>query len=181
MTEIIQIIANIASVIVAVGALIVAFCIERRNQLRFNDQLKQSREIAIANMKPLLTIHPKSYIDHKGIALANRGVGTAVITDIEFEKDGCTTRSLVELFDLGPGFMWDTFWKFSSDKYYLPANEKYQLVKLTTERLVAQGLSDKSALELLVKWQEQKSGIKVRVEYTDLLGNALDPYLTTLT
>ena len=180
MTEILETIAGAATVAVAVAALCVTFHVERRNQKRFDEQLKQSRQIAIANMKPLLTIHSQTYVNHKGITLANRGVGTAVITDIEFKKDGRTTCNLVTLFNLGHDFMWDTYWKFSGDKYYMAADGKYQLVELTGKNLVAQGWSERQALELLNKWQEQKSGIRVRVEYADLLGNAMDPYVTTL-
>ena len=180
MTELIQTIVGVASVVVAGAALYVAFRIERRNQLRFDDQLQQSREIAIANIKPLLTIHSQIYVNRKGISLVNRGVGTAVITDIEFEKQGRTTRNIVELFDLGSDVLWDTFWKFSGEEYFLSADGKYQLVELTAENLVVQGRTNEKALELLAKWQEQKSGISVRIKYSDLLGNASDPYLTTL-
>jgi len=173
-------IASVASVVVAIVALFVAFRVERRNQLRFEEQIKQSRDIAIANMRPLITVRSQIYINHKGITLSNFGVGTAVITNIEFEKDGYSTHNLVELFDLGTEFKWDTFWKFSGDKYILSADGKYQLVKLTSENLVEQGWSEEQAIELLSKWQEQKSGINVRVEYEDLLGNTLEPYITSL-
>lgn len=176
MTEI----ASIVSMVVAIVALFVAFRVERRNQLRFDDQLKQSRKFAIANMKPLITIQSQIYINRKGITLSNFGVGTAVITNIEFEKGGYSTRSLVELFDLGTEFMWDTFWKFSGDKYYIPANGRRQLVELTSKNLVKQEWSEDEAIALLAKWQAQKAGINVRIEYEDLIGNTLEPYITTL-
>lgn len=134
--EVIQGVASIASVVVAVVALCVAFRVERRNQRRFEEQLKQSREIAIANLTPLLTIQSQVYVNRKGVTLANRGVGTAVITNITFEKEGRTSRCLVELFDLGSDFLWDTFWTFSGDRYYLPADKTYQLVELRADSLV---------------------------------------------
>ncbi len=180
MIEIIQAVAGIMSTLVAVAALYLAFRYERRNHLRFEDQLKQSKEIASANVMPLLTIHSQTYVDSKGISLVNGGIGTAVITDIEFIKEGRTTRSLVDLFDLGPDFMWNSFWRFSGSKYYLRAGKKYQLVKLTVKNLVSQGWSEEEAKELLLGWQEQKTGIRIRIEYSNVLDNSMEPYCETL-
>ena len=180
MIEFVQVVAGVASTLVAVTALYMSFRSERRSQLRFEDQLQQSREIAAANLKPLLIIRSQTYVNRKGITLVNGGVGTAVITDIEFSKDGRSTRHLVELFDLEAGYMWDTFWRFSGRKYYLRAGEKYQLVEMTVDGLLRQGCTEDQALKLLARWQKQKSGIKVRVEYEDLLGNSVEPYSDTL-
>ena len=180
MIETVQVVAGVMSTLVAVVALYLAFRNEKRNQLRFEEQLKLSQEIAIANVKPLLTIHSQVYVDNKGISLFNGGIGTAVITDIEFEKDGRTTQNLVELFNLGSDFYWDTFWKFSGRKYYLRAGRSYQLVKLTLKKLEDQGFPQDKALRLLSKWQEQKSGINVRIQYSDVFGNPTEPYTDTL-
>ena len=180
MIEIIQIVASILVAVAAVAALYLSYRNEKRNQDRFADQLKLSQEIASANIRPLLTIHSQIYVNDIGISLINKGIGTAVITDIEFEKDGRTTKSIVDFFDLGSDIMWDTFWKFSEKKSYLSAGKKRQLVELTVGNLKTQGWPEEKAIELLSRWQEQKRGIKIRIEYSDVLGNSIEPYCDTL-
>ena len=157
-----------------------AFRNEKRNQERFDDQLKQSQEVACANLKPLLTIHTQTYVDSKGVSLINGGIGTAVITDIKFEKGKSTTNSLVDLFDLDNDFNWDTYWRFSGNNYYLRAGDKYQLVKLTIRNLIDQGWSNNESKEILLRWQDQKTGVRICVKYSDILGNTMETYCQTL-
>jgi hypothetical protein len=71
----IQAIAGASSTLVALAALITAFQVERRNQKRFAEQLRQSRELAQAHIRPLLTISSQGYEDLKSVRLVNRGAG----------------------------------------------------------------------------------------------------------
>ena len=181
MMDLLTQLAPVASIVVSLLALVVVFRVEHRNQKRFETQLEQSREIAAANLRPLLSLRSQIYVNQKGVSLENFGVGTAVISSIEFFRDGeKPTRHLVELFESPDDYAWDTFWRFSTKRYYLAAGTKHQLVKLTSANLIGQGCSEERALKLLEAWQSQKSGIRVRVRYEDVLDNrqeALDEVL----
>ncbi len=97
-----QVFANVGSIVVAIFAVWIAF----------REQLEQSREIARANLKPLLSIYSQVDATLKSVMLANRGVGAAVITRIEFSKGNEKTQNLAEFFQLGGSFHWGSFRKF---------------------------------------------------------------------
>src|SRR5262245_61258198 len=113
-------IATIISSIAAVVAILVALFVEWRMHKRFSRQLERDERIAIANIKPLLAVYPSKFINKKAVTLHNYGVGTAVITAISFSKgDKREKVSLVSLFDLGQNVVWDYFWNFREDRYYV--------------------------------------------------------------
>jgi len=176
----IQTVTGISSVAVAVLALIVAFFVENRNYTRFKQQLEQSKKIAEANVKPLLLVQSEVYENVKSINLANRGVGVAVITKIEFSRGGGPVNNIVDLFEFKSNFAWDTFQEFSVTQTYLSPGKQISLVRLTEKGLTTQGFDATQIRRILNDWQIQKSGIKICVEYQDVLGNQQNDYVVTL-
>jgi hypothetical protein len=168
---VIQTIANVLIAIVALAALIVALLVERRNQARFEENLHQSRILAQANIKPLLTISSEIYEHSKSVRLINRGIGTAVITKVEFSRGEQKTTDLSELFRINGKFKWETFRRLPPTKVFVSPNETIDLVRLSAQHLDAQGISEQETRSILSQWQRQKSGIQILLEYEDVLGN----------
>jgi hypothetical protein len=196
----IKTIATILSALVAIGALIVAFLVERRNQARFKEQLRQSRdaesrnqarfeerlrqsrELAQANIKPILTISSENYEDRKSVRLINRGIGPAVITKVAFFRGKePPTANLVELFHrIDRPFQWETFSRLPAEGLTVPKDETIDLVRLSKKHLLGQGISEQEARSILARWRQEKTGIQVLLEYEDVLGNRQPAYEDTL-
>ena len=178
----IKTIAPLLSVLLAIGALIVASFVERRNQKRFEEQLRQSRELAQANIKPILTISSENYEHRKSVRLINRGIGPAVITKVAFFRGKePPTANLVELFHLiDRQFQWETFRRLPPEGLTLPKDEIIDLVRLSKKHLLAQGISEQEAGSILAQWRQQKTSIQVLIEYEDVLGNRQPAYEDTL-
>lgn len=167
----IQTIVGALSAFAALAAVIVAVCSERRNQRRFDEQLRESRELAQANVKPLLAVSSQTYADLKSVRLTNRGIGSAIITKVEFSRGQQRTTDLVDLFQINERpFLWETFRRLPN-RYFVAPSDTIYLVKLSAPHLRQQGLSEQEAGSILAQWQQQKSGIHVLLEYEDVLGN----------
>ena len=169
--DMIQTIVGALSAFAALAAVIVAVCSERRNQRRFDEQLRESRELAQANVKPLLSVSSQTYADLKSVRLINRGIGSAVITKVEFSRGQQRTTDLVDLFQINGEFSWETFRRLPKSRFFVAPNETIDLVKLSAPHLHGQGVSEQETISILAQWQQQKSGIHVRLEYGDVLGN----------
>jgi len=165
-------VAIIATVAVALAALLFSF-------FTFKSQLKQSERVARANIKPLLSMKSLNYSDLKSICINNYGIGPAVVTKAEFcrERSESTDR-IVDLFDL-PVKNWDTFTNLPP-KRAIPEKAEVILVKLSLKRLLSDGVEEGKAFDLLKKWNEQKSGIEIKIEYEDILGNRQEPLVEIL-
>ena len=172
----IQAVASILSVLVAVTALAIAFRVEARNSVRFQDQQNLTKEIALANIRPVLAAYTLEYINLKGLTLSNCGVGTAVITDVEFSKNGRTVKNVAKLFSFDKPVIWDTYWTFLKAEDYLRAGDKRALVKLSKGNLVKQGFTEEQALHVLESWQEQLDGITLAATYQNILGNEQEAF-----
>lgn len=174
--NVIHTIASVLTAIVALVALIVAFFVERRNQARFEEQLRQSRDTAKANIKPLLIISSEVFDDVKSVRLINRGIGTAIITRVEFSRCEQRTTNLVELFQINGQFKWETFRRLPATNVFISPNETIDLVRLSAQHLQTQGISIEDTRSILKQWQQQKSGIRILLEYEDVLGNRQPAY-----
>ena len=165
-------IANIAAVTVALVALLFSV-------FSFRSQLNQAERIARANLKPLLSIRSQIYANLKSICVVNYGVGPAVVTKAEFCRTGNdSTDRIVDLFDL-PVPNWDTFTRLPP-KRAIQTEGEVTLVKLSLQRLLTDNVQEKEATDLLRRWEDQKSGIQVKIEYEDILGNHQEPLLDVL-
>jgi hypothetical protein len=70
------------------------------------------------------------------------------------------------------------FWETYQDVWsglVLPAQEGIVLIKESAKHLVNQGLSEPAALNLLRQWQDERRGIRIHIEYTDIYGNEMEP------
>jgi hypothetical protein len=175
----IQAAANVSAVIVACLALYLAYKAEKRNQDRFDAQLRQSRELTQASIIPLLQITSEKFEDMKAIKLVNRGIGPAIITNIKFSRGTQETDYLLDLFRkplveyAGRPFKWAYLRGLDDKRTFVGANQTIDLMRLSAKNLCEQeeGFTPSEALAILDRWQQLKSGIEVRIEYKDALEN----------
>lgn len=178
--DVIQATSNLLAVLIAAIAVIVTIRAENRAVKKFRADIALQEKIAKANLRPLLAIFTSEFADNKGIVLLNAGIGTAVITNIVFSKDGKTARSVSHLFDLPDGIRWNNSWYFRPRKHYLSAGKSIDLVRLTASNLMRQGVSDSEVARVLVAWQDQMPGISINIKYEDVMGNKQEDYEITL-
>lgn len=164
---------SIASLIVALAAL--TFSI-----FSFKRQQDRAEVHARASVKPLLSIKSQTYTDLKSIRLFNYGVGPAIIIKAEFRRgrEGPPTNNIVKLFSLD--IVWESFVNVVSNRA-IPAEGEIVLIKQSLSHLQSsQGYTREAALSLLQQWQQQKTGILVRIEYEDIYGNQMPVFEETL-
>jgi hypothetical protein len=169
-SETFRLIAQAASTAVAFVAIYLSFRSERRNQIRFQEQLDLSRRIAEANIRPLLSLTAKTYVDRKGLELENLGTGTAVITKLTFQRGKHIASDILDVLDLEVDVEWDDFTSSISN---IPSKTSENLVELSEEKLLEQGISKSKAAALLEKLAGQIDEIKLTVTYEDVLGNVI--------
>jgi len=173
-------IAAVASALIALAALVFSV-------ISFQNQQARAAAQQRASIKPLLWIHPQRYRDRKALLLRNYGLGPAIIRRAGFMREGhAATNRIVELFDLrtpgGPSrsIVWETFDTVERGRA-IPAQGEIVLIRQSLEHLVGQGIEESEGLRLLEAWQQQRTGIRVTIEYEDILGNTLEPLDFTLT
>ncbi len=179
----IQAIASILSGAAAIVAIWIAVQVERKTNERFAKQLEREEVLAEATIRPLLSIYASKFLDTKAITLRNYGLGTAIITSVLFtRKDGKEEKMLVtDLFDFPRPITWDYYWRFREKRYYLAAGEKLTLAKLTAKGLAEDGMAQAEITRILESLQQQMDGLKIQLEYQDVLGNQQEPCEVTLT
>jgi len=174
--------AALASVVVAVAALAFSIISFQRQQARAEKQQARAEKLTVDSVKPLLWIQSEEYVDLKSIRLRNYGMGPAIIKSARFEKDGQhPTERIVELFmrlnteRLPAGrIRWATFAALPT-KRVIPAQGEVPLLRLTFESLENQGVEGRDGLQLLEQFDNEKKGIKARIEYKDIFGNEMEP------
>jgi hypothetical protein len=183
-------IAAITSAVIALAALGFTIFSFRRQQDRADKQLAQAdkqqvqaERFAFSSVRPILRINPQSYRNLKSLRLSNHGLGPAIVTEARFEKNGQPpTPKVVDLFQhlfvsahYPQGqLLWETFqdvWPGLA----LPAQKDILLIKQSATHLIDQGMSEDAALDLLRKWQDERRGIRVYINYTDIYGNKMEP------
>jgi hypothetical protein len=172
---IIQSVASLLSIAVAISALAVALRSESRTGRRFEADHELASRIAIANIRPILAVFTAEHTNLRGITLANYGVGTAIITSLSFSRDDVVTRNMVELFNFEHPAVWDNYWGFSEDRYYLRAGGQVTLARIS-ESTVTAVHGEEVAREMLDSFRRQSAGIEIRMTYEDVLGTVQDPY-----
>lgn len=179
-SAVMQAIATLLSVVVAAFAVILAIRAEFRASQRFRAEIELQKQVAEANIKPILAVFTSEFLNNKGIVLTNAGIGTAIITNINFSRGDKTVKSMPYLFDFPSKVIWDYFWTFGERAHYLVAGKSIDLIRLTADHLIEHGFSEDKADEILNSMQEQMSGIGIKVEYEDILGNKQKIYERTL-
>lgn len=109
----------------------------------------------------------------------NYGVGPAVIRKAEFRRgpDGIPTNKIIDLFNLN--IVWESYVNVPSNRA-IPAEGEILLIQVSLAQLRGQGHDEKTALAILDRWQDQKTGILVRIEYEDIYGNPMPTHEETL-
>jgi hypothetical protein len=176
-------ISAVASTLIALAALIFAVLSFRSQQARADKQQSQAEKFDVSSVRPILRINAQNYVDLKSLQLCNHGLGPAILQNARFDKDGaCSTSNVVELFRhlfeaAAPSrdqLLWETFQNVWPG-LVLPAQARIALIKESVEHLTGQGMSRPDALELLQRWQDEKRGIGVHIEYADIYGNEMEP------
>ncbi len=175
MIKIIQALSSISSVLVAIIALIIAYRVERRTQARFSDQLDEARKLSEANVKPLLCIYTRGYINDRGLRLENQGLGTAIITNIIISRGNREADTVVDLINMEDKIVWDSYWRFRKPITYLAAGDNKRLVALTLKRLEADGFNNERAMQTLDKLKDELNKISIEIKYSDVFGNEQPP------
>jgi hypothetical protein len=171
LTDLIQSVVGVFSIILALIAIIATWSIEKRTKDRFQNEQDLNKKIAEANAKPILSVWTTEYKKHKGITLINCGTGTAIITKIEFSKGSESEKNIAKLFKKSKNFLWDTCWTFSDTKFYIQAGKEIVLVKLTLKGLEEQNFSNEEALLILEEWQSNMEGIRILITYDNVFDN----------
>lgn len=168
-TSLLDTIANLLTVVVAVIAIIVTFVLDARTK-------KREMEVAAAHVKPLLAIETEEFEDHKSVKLVNHGHGTAVMTHILIAKHGKADpiNRLANLMYTSreTELMWNQSIYFTPGQtQYLDAGKSLDLVLLTEEFLEGENLSTEEIEQVLADWKKELSGISIEIVYEDVLRN----------
>jgi hypothetical protein len=153
-----QTVAVVAATLAAIAAILFGY---------YQSQIQQTNAdlIAHANIKPLLNTYFEWTNDSKSLTLINYGIGSALITSIEFIRtDGkSSSSSLVDLLDINDGFNYAYFG--TSGSYIEPGGKTV----LATSKYL-EGLDSDQREKIFKSWVDQMSNISIRIAYTDILG-----------
>jgi hypothetical protein len=174
--EIIQTVAQVASVIVATIAIVYAVDANKQSQLVFDAQLKQSERLAAANMAPLLYTRMQKIINSNGdtcfieISIENTGGGTALINSFfAVGEFGDKENSIPAAIDSNSRQFVSRYTYIGSGQY-VPPNDSLLLVRISATEIVASGQADMSkALEVIEDFQQRLSGVVLELEFSNVL------------
>ena len=176
----IEAVSVLLSTILASIAIAISLWAQGRTRRHFEAQLELSQKVAAANVKPIVALFTMEYLDKKGIILSNAGVGTAIITNIEFYRDSQSAKNLAHLFQLPEQVIWDKHWTFLQSKFYLKAGQDLVILKLSSSNLQKQGFDEQETRKILDSWKNQLEGIEINITYEDVLGNKQEHYRRTM-
>ena len=168
---VVQILTQYAAIFLAAIAAFLALRAEFRSQVRFKEQLRQSRELAERNVRPLLHVVQHAFDEEGGLMLHNNGAGLAVIKHLTCSRDGKESSDLVEVLGFDD-ITWDEFTEVA-DEFYIQPGEALTMVQLTLEHLGKQGYSEEDAREMLDNLEKQLDETTVVVTCEDVFGNVI--------
>lgn len=190
-------IANLFSVIVAVAALGFAVYSQKLaakqfndgaklQEAQFNERVKLQEKIATANVRPLLTVgqSPRATVAEAiNVVLFNDGLGPAAIKKVTFTRGKATGRSIPSVLDAPDhprSYSWDAYKEFSDAGTYLRHGENFVLAALTLNNLKAQGFYGNTGQALIFDVENAIRGIKISIEFEDILGHKQPNFEATL-
>lgn len=179
-TAAIQTVVSVTSIVVAILAVVIAIRVEKRTAHRFTAEQALTQRLAIANIKPILSVTITQFEDLRGVNLWNHGTGTAVINAVAFSRNGQPVRNLVKLFEFQHRVVWDDFWAFGTGVYYVRPGEKITVVKLSLGKFLTPQYGPAIAAEILESFKNQLPGITLSFSYQDVLGSEPLHYTRTL-
>jgi len=171
MSVAVQVLAQDAGIFLAGIAAFLALRAEYRSHLRFKEQLRQSRELAERNARPLLHVMQHSFDNEGGLMLYNNGAGVAVVKHVACSRAGESSSDIVNVLGFDD-VTWDEFTELA-DEFHIQPREALTMVQLTLDHLIEQGYSDDVAREMLEQLEKQLDETTVRVTYEDVFGNVI--------
>lgn len=178
--NLVQSLVGVATLIVAIVSIFIGLRAERRNSERFSIQMQHAEDMVAASIRPLVSVYSQVYKKKKSLILCNRGLGPAIVTLGEFSKNGRTTNNVKDLFEFDVDIPWDSWRKLTKGTFSVAPGQEIVLLKLSEATLKSREFSESQAVELLESWQNQKTGIEVRIDYQDAVGRVQETYKATL-
>jgi hypothetical protein len=169
MSELAQVVAQYAAVLLSALAVFLALRAEYRSHRRFQQQL----DLAQRNGRPLLHVMQHSFDNEGGMLLYNNGAGVAVVRSLSCVRGNEESRDLVDVLDLGTDITWDEFIELA-DEFYIQPREALIMVQLTREHLIEQGFAEDSATNMLDQLEMQLDETTITVTYADVFGNVIE-------
>jgi hypothetical protein len=124
-----------AQTIAAIAATLAAIAAIGMGYYQFKKQQDNSDRIAHASIKPLLGIYECAFEDHKAVNLRNYGVGTAVITSVQINRNGNqSVFKLADLFKFPYDLLWDDFWVFGKGTNFVQSGQEIILAEITKKK-----------------------------------------------
>ncbi len=161
--------AQIISTFVAVVALFIGLRNETRNQRRFQLQLDQSRRVAEAANKPLLSVEYEKYEDEKAVTLHNRGPGTAIVTSLVFHRGSKKSTDMSDLILLDKEIDWIEAGEFATP-FYMEGGSNQDALRINADRLTECGIAGAAQQELLDDIEQQVDDVGIAIKYEDVFG-----------
>lgn len=139
----------------------------------------QDTMIAHANLKPLLRAGFYSDDSTKILTLQNLGSGTALITDVQFYRNGNHSREISDIIDShsAPYFVFS----FGSGRISINSGGRVNLAEIALEDLAQEWYNKSQIDEIMNAWTKSINGTTIEVNYEDTLGEkqTLREYLIT--
>jgi hypothetical protein len=169
--ESIKLAAQVTSTLVAVVAVVIGLRIETRNQRRFAEQLSQSRKVAQAAARPMISVESEGYENEKAVTLVNHGPGTAIVTKLTIERSGRHAKDIVELLDVKEkaDIVWNENTTYETP-YYMAGKSSEDAFRIKAERLIENKIPAKRVQPLLDEIDNQLEEIVISIEYEDVFG-----------
>ena len=162
--SLLNIIVDISTIIIAVGALAVAVI-----------SLNFSRKTGRNNVRPIINTQISSKRrNSKFFEIKNYGLGTAIITKIHFEYDSNRLNNIVDHIDI-PYEACQNYWHFTQTVYHIGPQESIYPV-LISEKFCKE-IKDKNYIDYAERFLDRINKIKIYIEYEDVYGNKIKPYI----
>ena len=164
-----------SSVIVAVGALILAWRADRRSQEQFTANLKLQQKIADANLQPQLTVHVEKPEDKRAIILMNEGLGPAKGVKVTYAKgDRQSMTNIADVMGM-PSFPF----RYHVDAVLhivdaqgipIGSGNHRDIFAVTRAHLLEQMLNEDQIHQLFDEIDSRLRGITIRITHSDGFG-----------
>lgn len=163
-----QVVADIASVAIALAALLRTAWVESRSRELTEQQLEISRRL----VRPLIGVFTENFLSFVAVEIRNNGSGTAVITSVHLEKNNKQATTIAELVNRSLKNQLvavDKYWVFPGGEVHLPAAGSLTLFRLSIETLMDGRRTGHEADQLLERTKEALCEICITVRYSDIL------------
>jgi hypothetical protein len=137
---------------------------------QFHIQQDNAELIAHANIKPLLEVFGYDLKDNKSLYLINYGIGSAIITSVNFAGKNNTSNKESLRYLVKSDCSSDNYQHFTMPETYIEPGGKILLASITRKNLEDQGVDSDQATKIIKSWEKQMANITVKIAYKDILG-----------